>query len=235
MISSILLDMGGTLDSDGVHWLDRFYDIYSRQGMSHLPKALIKEAFYWADEQADLEPAMKTAGLRDMVERHVRWQFQKLGIENTGLEAQVSEAFWRPCERVMRRNRHILERLHFAGLKLGLISNFYGNIEVLCREFGYTPFLTTVLDSAVCGLKKPDPRVFQLALDGLGTTAAETAFVGDSFERDIVPAKAIGMTTFWLVGDHPRNAPAEGQVDAVLKSLEDLPERIAELRAGSAA
>jgi putative hydrolase of the HAD superfamily len=235
MISSILFDMGGTLDSDGLHWLDRFYSIYKKQGISQVSRDSIKEAFYWADTQAEAHETIKKAGLREMIEQHVRWQFQKLSIENVGLEAQVSAAFWRPSERIMRRNRHILERLSFSGFKMGIISNFYGNIDALCREFGYLPYLSVVLDSAVCGVRKPDPRVFQLALDQLKSTAAETAFVGDSFERDIIPAKSLGMTTFWLVGDQPKTPPLPGQADFLLRSLEDFPQKLAEVKEGSAA
>src|SRR5262245_8247746 len=49
MISAFLFDFGGTLDSDGQHWLDRFYRIYEQIGLSALAKDRIKEAFYWAD------------------------------------------------------------------------------------------------------------------------------------------------------------------------------------------
>jgi FMN phosphatase YigB (HAD superfamily) len=66
MISAILFDMGGTLDSDGVHWLDRFYTLYTRLGVKDVPKTQIKEAFYWADAQAELDPAMKNAGMRQV-------------------------------------------------------------------------------------------------------------------------------------------------------------------------
>jgi len=50
------------------------------------------------------------------------------------------------------------------------------------------------------GLKKPDPKLFGLALERLKLPAESVAFVGDSFERDILPAKALGMQTFWLIG-----------------------------------
>ena len=75
MISAFLFDFGGTLDSDGGHWLDRFYLIYDLIGLGNLPKPLIKEAFYWADEQAEADPGMRKADLRTMMLRHVRWQF----------------------------------------------------------------------------------------------------------------------------------------------------------------
>ena len=226
MISAILFDFGGTLDADGLHWLDRFYAIYDRLGFHRLSRSAIKEAFYWADAQGESDPAMKNAGLREMMNLHARWQIQKLALDDVGLHFKLSEGFYKPAERTLRRNRHILEKLSQAGCKLGVISNFYGNVETLCREFGYIPFLQTILDSAIIGLKKPDPAFFQMALNQLDVSAAETAFVGDSFERDIVPAKALGMQTFWLIGDQSLVPPRPGQADVILRSLEDLPKAV---------
>lgn len=230
MLSAILFDFGGTLDADGLHWLDRFYRIYERIGLGHIPKPAIKEAFYWADAQAELEPAMRKADLRDMMQRHVRWQFQKLGLDDPQQEAAAALAFEQPAERVLRRNRRVLEKLHFEGLRLGVISNFYGNIETLCREFGFFDYLDVVLDSIVVGVRKPEPAVFQMALDKLGVPASEVAYVGDSFERDVLPAKGAGMKTIWLIGDTGRAAPDPAQVDYTLLSLEDLPNLVRRLR-----
>lgn len=226
MISAILFDWGGTLDADGLHWLDRFYEIYDKAGLQGIAKERIKEAFYWADAQAEKDTAMKKAGLREMMERHVRWQFEKLALHDPKLEAEVASAFWKPSERILRRNRHVLEDLSYHGLRLGIISNFYGNIHVLCEEFGF-PHLAVILDSAVVGLRKPDPKLYALALEKLGLPAKQAVFVGDSFDRDIVPAKSLGMRTYWLIGGQPKTPPRPGLADVVLRSLEDLPEELA--------
>ncbi len=82
MISSILFDFGGTLDSDGQHWLDRFYRIYDQNGMTQVPKARIKEAFYAADAALEADPSIQKAFFRPMMERHVRLQFEKLGLKD---------------------------------------------------------------------------------------------------------------------------------------------------------
>jgi len=233
MVSAILFDFGGTLDADGLHWLDRFYRIYEQIGLSTIPKDNIKEAFYWADAQADHHPSMSSADLRAMMELHVHWQFEKLKIVDAALEQQAVQAFVRPAERILRRNRHILETLNYAGLKLGVVSNFYGNIEALCREFRYLPFIHGIFDSAVVGLKKPDPRFFEHALARLGIVRPQdAAFVGDSFERDMLPAKSVGMITFWLLGDQRKTAPDPSKVDRILLSLEDLPREFPAPEAG---
>jgi putative hydrolase of the HAD superfamily len=224
MFSAVLFDFGGTLDADGLHWLDRFYGIYEQIGLGSIPQNRIKEAFNWADAQAVKDPGIRKSGFREMTERHVRWQFQKLELKDPAKENEAAEAFWRPAERILQRNRRILETLSYAGLKMGIVSNGYGNTEALCQEAGLIPFLNIILDSAVIGLRKPDPKLFILAFNKLGIAWPEhIVFVGDSFERDMVPAKTLGMTTYWLTGDTSPAPPEPFKVDVVLKSLQDLP------------
>ena len=158
-----------------------------------------------------------------MMARHVRYQFEKLGLKDPKREAQAAAAFYRPSEKVLHRNRGILERLHQAGLRLGVVSNFYGNVEALCEEAGLKPYLFVILDSITVGLKKPDPKLYQMAIERLKRPAAEVAFVGDSFERDILPAKSFGMMTVWMAGDKKRLPPDPSKVDFIIHSLEDLP------------
>ena len=76
------------------------------------------------------------------------------------------------------------------------------------------------MDSAVGGLRKPDPAIFALALERLGIAAAEAYVVGDSYERDIVPGKVLGCTTIWLKG-RSWNTPAQtSSADFTITSLE---------------
>ena len=234
MISAVLFDFGGTLDADGQHWLDRFYRIYDQIGLSAIPKERIKEAFYWADGRLEEDLSIRDAGFRRMIERHAHYQFEKLGLDDPKREEKAAVAFYRPSEKVLHRNRRILERLHHEGLRLGVVSNFYGNVATLCAEAGLKPVLRVILDSMIVGLKKPDPKFFQLALDQLKLSADRVAYVGDSFERDIVPAKALGMTTFWMSGGRTQPPPDPSKVDHVLHSLEDLPGALQTLRTAAA-
>ena len=103
-------------------------------------------------------------------------------------------------------------------------------MEALCVEAGLKPYLKVILDSIIVGMKKPDPKLFQMAIEQLGAPAEEIVFVGDSFERDILPAKALGMTTFWMAGDKARVPPDPSKVDGILYSLEDLGALLAPFR-----
>jgi putative hydrolase of the HAD superfamily len=227
MIRSVLFDFGGTLDADGWHWLDRFYHIYSEIGLKDLPKDRIKDAFYAAERRLEEDPATRTCRFRDMVQRHVREQFRTLGINSMTLEATAVAAFADPAEQILKRNAGILATLKSAGFKLGLVSNNYGNMETLCREFGYNNSLSVVIDSAIVGLRKPELPIFKLALEKLGSPATQTAFVGDSLERDILPARQLGMKTFWLIRAEDQNRRSQPvEVDQILHSLKELPQAL---------
>ncbi len=73
----------------------------------------------------------------------------------------------RPVEGRGAAGRKRLARLA-RRYRLGVITNFYGNAARLLAEEGLGPPLTTVVDSAIAGVNKPDPAIFHLALQDLG-------------------------------------------------------------------
>ena len=80
-----------------------------------------------------------------------------------------------------------------------------------------------IIDSAQVGVSKPAQRIFTLALAQLGRTPQTAAYVGDSFERDVLGARAAGLRTIWLRGLEPRVCPDPSMVDATITTLEELP------------
>jgi FMN phosphatase YigB (HAD superfamily) len=71
-------------------------------------------------------------------------------------------------------------------------------------------------------LFKPDPAIYLYAARSLGLPSWSIMMVGDSLERDIRPAKAIGMQTAWLEGPVERLCPEPGIADLRLRALSDL-------------
>ncbi len=217
---AILFDFGGTLDSDGEHWLDRFYDLYQRAGLQ-LPPAQIKRAFYHADSMCHGNSRLTGEGLRSLMKYHVQLQFQLLKLEDPEKEKELVESFCRKSEQFLRRNAGLLQSLQ-RRYRLGLVSNFYGNVAFLCEEAGLAKFLEVIVDSALIGSGKPDPEIFRIALSRLNLPPEEVAFVGDSYERDMMPGRALGMKTIWMKGPHPRVPEGAGPVDAWISSLAEL-------------
>jgi len=217
---AVLFDFGGTLDSDGEHWLDRFYDLYKSAGLQ-VPPAEIKQAFYHADGLCCRNSQLAGQGLRPLMKYHVHLQFQALNLQDLEKEKELVDAFCQKSEYFLRRNARLLQRLR-RGYRLGLVSNFYGNVAVLCEEAGLDESLEVILDSTRIGMGKPEPGIFRSALSKLGLLPEEVVFVGDSYERDMIPSLELGMKAIWMRGPNPRLPDGAVPVDAWISSLPEL-------------
>ncbi len=115
-----------------------------------------------------------------------------------------------------------LQRLRGAGIALGVISNFEAWLEHLLEAVGVTEFFPVRVISGVEGVEKPDPRIFEIALERLGVSAAESVYVGDHPFFDVEAAAGAGL--FPVLIDRRGRYP---DVDCVrIVSLEDLPKAV---------
>ena len=225
MIRAILFDMGGTLDGDGQHWLDRFVSLYRDAGVK-LPRETLRGAFDEAERQANRDETIASADFQQMIGLYVKWQLAHLGLTNDRVEEHLVTGFSAPVRKAAAANVRLLAELKKRGFELGVVSNGCGNVENLCTDFGYAAFLSVIVDSRRVGVSKPDPAIFGYATEKLGLNPDEIIMVGDSFERDIRPAKQIGMKTAWLEGIEPRECPDRALVDVRLRTLADLLEAL---------
>jgi HAD superfamily hydrolase (TIGR01509 family) len=220
MLRAILFDYGGTLDGAGSHWLIRFGEQYQVAGLD-IPFERRRAAFDHATQCAYGDPSVAGLGLQALVEYHVRRQFEHLGIADAARAAAVVAGFVRASQAGLESSRAVLHRLR-QRVALGVISNFYGNVHRILEEAGLAALFTTVIDSGVVGVRKPDPAIFTLAVQQVGCTPTEALYVGDSFEKDMVGAHAAGLRTGWLVDDLDRACPRPECIDVRLRSLADL-------------
>lgn len=120
----------------------------------------------------------------------------------------------------------VLAGLRGRGLQVGIISNNDRAVEPICEDLLLSPHLHLALSSHIFGCEKPDPRIFQAALDGLQVSGAEAVHVGDQYHSDIVGALAAGIHPILidrsgLVGAFPGIPRITDlwQLDAVLCTL----------------
>ena len=220
-IQAVLFDYGGTLDGAASHWLDRFVELYREAGIG-LPFERLKDAFYRADDAAYAEPRIATAGLRELTDFHVGVQLAALEIADAVLHQRLVECFVSRSAAALAASRQVLEQLS-RRFRLGVVSNFYGNVDRILADAGIAPLVAVIVDSARVGLSKPDPRIYSYAVARLGTAAGETLHVGDSYERDVVAARQAGLRAAWLVGNRDGAAmPAGDLADLRLRSLDEL-------------
>lgn len=86
-----------------------------------------------------------------------------------------------------------LTALRSTGRKLVVVSNANGTLCAKFDRLGLTPLFDCVLDSCEWGVEKPDPRLFRIALEKSGASAATTIHVGDLYHVDVIGARAAGI------------------------------------------
>jgi putative hydrolase of the HAD superfamily len=104
----------------------------------------------------------------------------------------------------------VLSTLREAGLRLGIISNWSWNLRKRCDQVGITPYFDHIMGSAYAGCIKPHPCIFEKALAALGVSPQRALHVGDSYEADVVGARAVGMDAVLVDRtdpEQPRDCP----------------------------
>jgi len=124
---------------------------------------------------------------------------------------------------------HVIESLEWMqreGYAVGLVSNTgrtWGRyLRRLQDRLGIGKYFGVRVFSDEVGLRKPDPRIFEAALSGLGLPRDRVVHVGDEVMADIAGAKATGMRAVWFNTGFWRDAKTD-RADAEIRDLAELP------------
>jgi HAD superfamily hydrolase (TIGR01662 family) len=138
----------------------------------------------------------------------------------------VSQAHWLPEEDA----RPLLELLKSEGYRLGLISNAIDSQDVrtLIDKGNFAPYFEVTLISAEVGLRKPHPKIFQIALDHFNVCPDEVVMVGDTLGADILGANNLGIASVWInrrADMRPDNLAHDDTIQpkATIAALSELP------------
>lgn len=204
-VRGIIFDYGGTLDSRGDHWSYIIRDAYRSAGVEVGIEAFI-DAYVYAERALAASPIVEPSDtFRELMAKKIAIEMQRLigcghvgeaALERVGAIADYCYGHARQC---VSESAVVLARL--AGrYPMALVSNFYGNINAVLRDFGIDRYFRAVIESAVVGVRKPDPAIFRLGVESLGLRADEVLVVGDSYGKDIVPAQSLGCRTYMIEG-----------------------------------
>ncbi len=230
-IKGIIFDYGGTLDTNSVHWSEVLWNAYMKEGIG-VTKRQFRDSYVYAERKLAAEPLIKPEHnfldlLRiktDMETRylvdHEYWQTSE--ICRRASHEHVALRCYQHVIDVLKTSREVVKTL--AGkFPLVLVSNFYGNIHTILKDFNLEYF-NEVIESAVVGVRKPDPQIFQMGVDSLGVNAESVVVVGDSFSKDIVPANSLGCQTVWMKGTGWGDESFDESVPSlILHNIADLP------------
>jgi putative hydrolase of the HAD superfamily len=133
---------------------------------------------------------------------HRRVVATEVGVRDEHLDAaaalieDVMASTWMPVDGAADS----LRALAAAGYKLAVVSNAWGTIaqwleqhKVCSVSDDELPRVGAVIDSHLVGIEKPDPRIFQLALDALDVVPERSLYVGDTVRFDVNGALAAGL------------------------------------------
>lgn len=230
MIKAVLFDYGGTLDADGIAWKEHFQEVYLRCRLS-VKQEVFDRAFYDADDFLPTTHNLKGLGLEETLRLQIGDFLINLNMRyEHDVPRRALELFLADCRASFAKNIPVLEILR-RKYRLGIVSNFYGNLASVLKSEGLDKYFDAVADSSVVGVTKPDPKLFLHALNRLGAAPSEAVMVGDNVKRDMAGAAAMGMPHALLWGDrlkHSNPIPCCGK-DIILKNLSELPAAIAAL------
>lgn len=208
MVKGYIFDYGGTLDTAGTHWGQVLWQSYSKNNIP-VSENEFREAYVHAERMLGKNHII----MPDYT--FYKTLDAKLSIE---MEYLASSGYWKAGENEIKTEREKILNEVYEGVKqetensrivlktlsadypMVLVSNFYGNINIVLEEFGFNNLFSAVIESAVVGIRKPDPEIFTLGVKALKLKPEETTVVGDSFTKDIIPASKAGCNTVWLKG-----------------------------------
>jgi HAD superfamily hydrolase (TIGR01549 family) len=178
----------------------RRYEASMRQGVSHAAgwDVLMQAIFEAAGVPAEAASQACAAAARE----HARFNLWR----------RVPEGL---SERLARARR--------AGVRLGVVSNSEGKLNELFARVGIDQHFELVVDSALEGVRKPDPEIFRRALERMQVAADAALYAGDIPAVDVVGARAAGIEAVLIdTYDHYpdyRDAPRYPSLIALLDAL----------------
>ena len=226
MIRGILLDYGGTIDTNGIHWAEVLWAAYCEIGIP-AEKSAFREAYRHGERSLALQPLIQPEyNFYDVLiaktDIQLRYLVEKGYLPATFDIPENSERISRKCyeqaRTTVKKSAMVLKQLS-QSYPIVLVSNFYGNIRTVLEDFHIAQYFTDVIESAVVGVRKPDPAIFVLGVQSLGFDAAQVAAVGDSYIKDIIPAKEAGCQTIWLKGKEWEDTSDAGKADVIIEEF----------------
>lgn len=207
-IKGVIFDYGGTIDTNSVHWAEVLWAAYEKMQIP-VEKQDFRDAYVYGERAMAKHPLVKpTDNFLQVLRVKTHLQIGRL-FELNLLKADATQRFIYAEGVADLCYNHVLDILKMARpvvaklaekYKLVLVSNFYGNIETILNDFQLDSYFSQIVESSVVGVRKPDPAIYQLGVDAMGYKAEEIVVIGDSYSKDMVPAKKVGCKAVWLSG-----------------------------------
>ena len=206
---TIIFDLDGTLRPNVPSADEIQYNFAIELGATSSPECRREGARwthrYWAQSEELLQDVEEFGRLKKTFwENYCRRYFMALGTPEEGATklgpklAQRMEEGFNPQSQVYPEDFDTLGSLRDAGYTVGLISNRSAPCHEECQELGLMPYFDFAYVAAEVGAWKPDPAIFERALQQTGSPPESILYIGDNFYADIIGAKNAGLTPVLL-------------------------------------
>lgn len=174
-LKGIIFDYGGTLDTCGQHWGKKLWHAYERQ---HVPvtEQQFRDAYVYGERTLGRNPIIKPDyTFHRTLSTKIRLEMEHLCTHNAWDASEeefrakhqaVLDDLYAEVQATTAHSIGVLRELH-ERYPMVLVSNFYGNIECVLHEFGFDGLFLDIVESAIVGVRKPDPRIFELGVEEL--------------------------------------------------------------------
>ncbi|MCM1319997.1 MAG: HAD family hydrolase [Muribaculaceae bacterium] len=205
-VKGIIFDYGGTLDTRGDHWSHVIWNAYQQAGVLVEYEAFRDAYVYGERELARTLHILPHHNFHDLllIKMQIELQYladgQFINPEEIQPKAKaIADLCYQAAGDCIAETKPVLKQLH-KRYPMVLVSNFYGNVQAVLKDFGIDQYFDKIIESAVVGIRKPDPRIFELGVQALNMKPEHVLVVGDSYKKDIAPAMSIGCQTIWIKG-----------------------------------
>lgn len=232
-IKGIIFDYGGTIDTNGIHWGEFIWEQYKEAGVKVTHDAY-RDAYVHGERFLAKNPIIEPTDtfhtlLRKKLAIHFDYLKERFPEKEfgAGTDEKIADGCYNKVKKTLGTTCAIVEKLSIK-YPIVLVTNFYGNMNVVLKEFSLSEYFKNIVESSVVGLRKPDPALFAMGVEKIQLQPQEIVVIGDSYRKDIYPSSTLGCKTVWLKNICWEEEPViEGhEATATIKSLEELPDII---------
>jgi putative hydrolase of the HAD superfamily len=200
---AVFFDFGDTIAFNNQTFPESMYRILQSIGIK-ISKDRLKEAILNTDYSEMRKERMKACGKEDY--RNFRIKYYRRVLNLLGypdIDMRYAEflhnmiSFYHSSY-LKPEALYVLSTLKAEGFILGIVSNFSHALPRICDELKITDIFDFITYSDSVGYEKPSPQIFEEALEKAGVKPEEVIHVGDSYDADVLGARAVGITPVLL-------------------------------------
>jgi len=220
---AIFFDFGGTLmcaESDNVAHLHMMKEVIQKYNLSASPEDMVTKynSYLFTKEMTlrDADPEENSfTPLRESTDRAFRGMLSQCNLKSSNEDLRWFKKIFLENHKIYLKlfpeTLEIIRQIRSNNsIHIGIISDIDTDfLKFQFDAFGISKLFDSITTSEEVQIYKPKEKIFQVALNKAGCQGKESIIVGDSYKKDIVGGKNMGMTTIWINKFQPDNIDIE--------------------------